>query len=126
MGIDHDVKVCDITTIEANETTVEPNPHVGVLQIGGNKNVSFLSVELAVSFPPLKNCESYNCSITIVSYANFRGLAELEDLSLSSNQIETIASDMFKDLTSLEKLDLGKRLDSKPFLTETLTINSIF
>lgn len=99
-----------LTKIDSIETSIIPDAEVGGLIFGGNRNISFLPVELAISFPELKVFESWGCSIKTIVKAHFKDLRFLVYLYLQRNQIDTISSDTFEDLSSLELLNLRKKI----------------
>jgi hypothetical protein len=77
-----------------------------------NKKIEFLPEATNGAFPNLLSYSAYECSIKNISHKNFQSLMKLRELFLSHNQIETIRSNTFKDLISLEKLSLGKNTSS--------------
>lgn len=84
------------------------NETIGGLDFELNKNVSFLPVYVNEAFPDLVTFFASSCSIKTISKENFRNLSKLKVLCLNNNQIEIIQNDVFKDLTSLERLTLGE------------------
>lgn len=111
----HPVESCfmDIST-SINETDVEiikcDNFNVDELNFNNNKNIFFLPIKVAKTFPNLINFRSASCSIKDISYENFKGLNKLKFLSLRENQIEMIPCNSFEDLVDLEELYLGKKV----------------
>lgn len=104
------VKVCEMlsaTTISSSDT-IEADATIDALDFVGNKNISVLPVDVAISFPALKLYAAFDCSINTIGKINFKGLGKLKHLYLHQNQIEAIASDTFEDLFSLETLFLSK------------------
>jgi Leucine rich repeat len=75
-----------------------------------NKNIQFLPENVYEVFPNLEGYNSHACAIKIISKANFQGLNKLKDLNLHTNQIEMLISDSFQDLTSLNLLQLRKKI----------------
>jgi Leucine-rich repeat (LRR) protein len=76
------------------------------LKMYGNKKIEFLPESPNQMYENLLGYNAGHCSIKQIAYKNFRGLVKLKHLHLYSNQIETIPSDTFKDLASLERLNL--------------------
>lgn len=74
-----------------------------------NRNIFYLPIDVAKSFPNLTAFGADETSIKEISKENFRNLRKLRCLTLVSNKIEMIFSDTFEDLESLEVLWLGKR-----------------
>lgn len=72
-------------------------------------NVSFLPEHLDANFPNLVYYYAEEGSVTEIYKNNFKGLNKLKVLDLWDNLITEIASDTFEDLSSLEKLDSGKK-----------------
>ncbi|CRK99841.1 CLUMA_CG013144, isoform A [Clunio marinus] len=75
--------------------------------INKNKTVKYLPENASAVFPNLERYQAKRCSILEVHYSNFIGLPKLQMLDLSGNQIEILQDDVFKDLTSLELLQLS-------------------
>lgn len=101
------------TKIDSEEFTIlstgEPtNLSILGLSFYSNKQISFLPVQVDVTFPKLVGYSAGSCSIKTISKTNFKNLRNLKDLSLRMNQIETIENDTFEDLIALEVLWLGK------------------
>lgn len=94
----------DFTIFTPREETVE------ALNFNYNKKISFLPLETANKFPNLRGYAAYECSIKVVKKENFQNLNKLQQIDLSFNQIETIFSDTFGGLISLEVLFLRKFL----------------
>jgi hypothetical protein len=76
------------------------------LRMASNKKIEFLPENLVETFPNLIGYNARDCSIKQILRKKFRGLINLHGLFLSFNQIETIPSDAFKDLTALKYLEL--------------------
>lgn len=74
----------------------------------GNKNIRYLPINVAGSFPNLIAYGASDTSISEIWKDNFKNLRQLRALSLFKNQIEIIFSDTFEDLKNLEFLWLGK------------------
>jgi Leucine rich repeat len=81
---------------------------VETLKFIGNRNISYLPVNVDKSFPNLIFFGASHCSVLEVSANNFKGLNKLNDLWLDHNQIETIANGTFEGLKDLKHLFLGK------------------
>jgi Leucine-rich repeat (LRR) protein len=106
-----------ITCLMTNKTTIDSDDY----QFGRfeDKNFEVLSFSfndkieyLPKSSREISNVEVYaapHCAIKKISHKNFEGLKNLSILWLSWNQIETIQSETFCDLTSLTELYLRKR-----------------
>lgn len=69
-----------------------------------NKKISYLPVKIHEKFPNLVVLYADYCNIKAISKANFEKLGKLKRLSLSFNQIVTVNSNTFDDLTALELL----------------------
>lgn len=83
---------------------------IAALRFDGNKQVLFLPVGVNEQFPNLAFLRADHCSIRTISKENFKDLKKLKELQLYYNQIETIGTDVFEDLISLEILYLGENL----------------
>jgi Leucine-rich repeat (LRR) protein len=68
----------------------------------------FLPVNVTSVLPNLVKYSAWDCFITEVSKENFKGLINLNYLSLASNKIREIPTDTFEDLVNLRQLYLGK------------------
>jgi Leucine rich repeat len=96
-------------SITIPETSILPRDvSVLGLALGGNKNVFYLPVKVAESFPNLLAYSAGNCSLKEIRSENFQGLTKLKYLRLRYNQIEIIATNTFLDLVNLEILELRK------------------
>lgn len=92
------------TIVSAKDETI------GGLNFGRNKNISFLPVNVHETFPNLKILFAGSSSIKAITKANFENLNKLEELYLFYNEIEIIGIDVFEDLASIERLDLGEEI----------------
>jgi hypothetical protein len=108
-----EVKTCKMrqtTSIDSQETTVlTKDDLLGAIIFWGNRNIKFLPVRLSDAFPNLMGYSAIACSLTQIIKANFENLGKLKCLYLAHNQISTIETASFQDLTALEVLDLGSR-----------------
>lgn len=96
------------TVIDTDNVKVLADSTVQVLTFEGNPKISFLPIEVGLSFPHLLTYSAWNCSISAIAKVHFKGLSMLEDLYLDGNQIKTIRSDTFEELLSLQYLHLRK------------------
>lgn len=96
-------------TIDSQGFTIASAENDAVTAMGffRNKNVSFLPVNVYNLFPYLVTMSASSGSIKTISKENFKHLKKLRGLYLDKNQIKTIRTNVFEDLTSLERLDLG-------------------
>lgn len=105
-------KGCDIRSgpaINSPDVSITPRDEtIEGLSFDDNKEIYYLPVKVAETFPNLIAYWAMHCSLTEVSKINFKHLSKLRTLSLHHNQIVTIASNTFDDLTSLEHLYLGE------------------
>lgn len=69
------------------------------------REVKHIPVNLSQTFPNLVAISLPGCSISSIG-DHFKGLSDVVILSLSSNQIDTVAIDAFKDNAHLEYLEL--------------------
>lgn len=95
-------------TIDNPDVTIKPDNAIKALHLGGNRNVTFAPVKLALSFPDLLGYSLNSCSIKSVSKIHFENLRKLKSLYLGSNPIEIIYSNTFEDLVSLTHLHVSK------------------
>lgn len=65
---------------------------------------------LSMLFPNLTTLKAIKCSIQSIKREVFKGLNELDFLSLAYNHIEIIPEDVFCDLVYLETLDISGNL----------------
>lgn len=95
--------------IDSNYTTIETDATIDALTFDGNDKISFLPVEVEISFPFLTIYSASRCSVRTIAKDNFKNLRRLRYLQIDNNRIEEIRSDTFRDLTSLEKLFLSEQ-----------------
>jgi hypothetical protein len=94
----------DKTTINGDGFNISPNDEtIERLIMTNNQEIEFLPENVNETFPDL-------FLYAAISNKNFKGLSKLRELNLAHNQIETIPSDTFKDLTWLQELDLCKNI----------------
>jgi Leucine-rich repeat (LRR) protein len=67
-----------------------------------------LPVDLVNSFPNLQVIYCENHGIDLLTYRSLRGLTKLVYLGLDFNYIEVLDANVFKDLTSLQRLDMSE------------------
>jgi hypothetical protein len=87
--------------------TAESKEDLIVFDMGWNKNIHYLPVEIYKSAPNLFSIGAPHCSIKTISKKNFEKLAKLEFLWLFNNEIEVIPAGAFEDLVSLKKISFG-------------------
>lgn len=107
------VKLCRMdreTKINSDDTTISPDATITALSLNGNKNISFLPIEVAISFPDLAYYSASFCSIKSVTKKHFKDLSKLKVLHLGQNEIVKIKSDSFEDLVSLRFVYLRKQI----------------
>lgn len=78
-----------------------------------NKNIEYLSHKIYMQFPNLVKYWAHSCSIKEITKENFENLNRLNDLILSSNQIQKVSENTFHGLGNLQKVNLGKYLKSR-------------
>lgn len=101
---------CSSTTIVVNTdntTIADENIKAEDFNLSGNKQIEYLPINTFLKFPVLVNYNVSNCAVRNISRKNFERLHSLLFLDLSSNSIETVSGDTFKDLAKLFSLDLG-------------------
>lgn len=98
-----------VTSIDNSNFEISSGPDETVTGLGlkTNKKIKFLPVRIALKFPELVGFSAYECSLTLISRENFRGLRKLRILYLYNNAIENLPADVFQDLVSLEELHLS-------------------
>lgn len=101
-----------ITSIDSPDFTIsaEKDESVLGLNLGGNKNIFYLPNDVYKIFPSLIVYGAHLSSIQQISKRNFVNMSKLKGLFLQRNQIEIIENNTFDDLTSLEDLDLSKKI----------------
>lgn len=106
-------KICwmnGTTSIDTPAVSVSTRDEsINVLYFSWNQKIHHLPIKTSATYPNLLALYAGYCSITNISRQNFRGLSSLKSLILQGNQIEKIASGVFKDLTNLERLYLGEK-----------------
>lgn len=102
----------DTTAIDSigYHITTPRDEEVVVTDYDSNDKIEYLAENVDEKFPNLKIIFASSCSIKSISKKNFRNLNKLDRLVLYGNQIARVDDDTFNDLTSLEYLDLGKKL----------------
>jgi Leucine-rich repeat (LRR) protein len=114
------------TAISSHEVTIlsqGSDKTVGALILQNNYNVKFLPIVIFMNFPEIEYINADGCLIKWVSFDNFVKLSKLKRLSLNSNQIRIIEDGTFKDLKSLEVLNLSESPNTKlPLLALTLMV----
>lgn len=95
--------------IGSNDYTIKnTDESLTELMILNNRKILFLPIEVAKSFPNLLLYSVSDVPVKNIAKINFANLSKLIKLYIYSLQIETIYSDTFEDLTSLEVLILSK------------------
>lgn len=79
-----------------------------LLHIGNNKNVFFLPENVDEKYPNLEAIRAMGCSIKSIPKGVCGNLVLLKRLQLRNNQIEEIEIETFRNLKSLEELNLGE------------------
>lgn len=87
------------------------------LWFDSNREILNLPIEVAAQFINLLGYSASGCSVKEISYENFKGLTQLNELWLDQNQIEKISDNAFQDLIDLQFLHLGKKIYKKLFET---------
>lgn len=97
------------TAISAPNITVSFTPTEGMEGVWFEKNkaIKYLPIQIYEIFPNLREYWARECSIKAISKKNFKKLAQLKELFLSSNLIETVPSNAFEDLVKLRWVRLG-------------------
>lgn len=83
------------------------NENAEGIKMQNNKEVKNIPENLAASIPNVKAVDFEGCAISSIG-DQFKGLQELEVLSLPKNQIDTIASDALADNLNLKELYLWR------------------
>lgn len=83
------------------------------LNIDNNNNVKFLPEKLGETYPELTAMRVSHCAVKKLEKKHFEGLNKLMFMSMFGNKIETISSDAFKDLSSLQFLHLSNNENMK-------------
>lgn len=111
------IKICfmdNVTTIDATGFNILPmDDTVEGLRFEENKKIRYLPEKVVETFPNLMIYWAQSCSLTEISKKHFKSLIFLRELFLGRNQIERIISNTFEDLTSLERLELRKKIANK-------------
>lgn len=94
---------------------------VEAILFSGNENIKFLPVKVYENFPNLEIYLARKAAVAEISASNFKNLVDLKLIDLQRNQIEIVPEDCFQGLTSLYKINLGK----KPLLFSCLVIFNI-
>lgn len=106
-----DLKICEpnITTVDDKDFTIlnAEDPTIQAFNVDLKDNFTFLPTNLRVAFPELLAKQVSSCPVTLIDKNHFKGLSHLKALFLDRNQIKNIASDAFRDLVSLEYLNLA-------------------
>lgn len=105
-------KACNMhqkTIIDSNKTTIKMARDISIviLNLVGNKRISFLPIRVDKNFPNLTRYDANDCSIVSIYKENFRNVWYLKTLHLHQNKIQKIPLNTFDDLGSLTALSLG-------------------
>ncbi|KAG5668563.1 hypothetical protein PVAND_016500 [Polypedilum vanderplanki] len=73
-----------------------------------NKNVIYLPIRIAETFPNLSEYFANRLDVKILKYENFKNMKNLKKLTIDNNEIETIDENSFDDLNELVFLDLSQ------------------
>ena len=107
------VKTCcmnSLTAIDEPSTQIlTVDSSVQGLYMWNNRKIKYLPKFVDESFPNLLAYGANSLSLTSIEKANFKGLFKLKALWLSDNEIETVPSNVFEDLISLESFSLCKK-----------------
>lgn len=119
------MKTCTMweAKIASDSVTINRHEIVDGLTFGLNKDILFLPIEVAQSFPNLIGYTATSNYVTSIGKQHFKDLRKLRELRLNKNRIEVIASDTFEDLISLQWLALDenkiKTLNGRQFVSLT-------
>jgi Leucine-rich repeat (LRR) protein len=94
------------------------------------KAVEYLPIKVDQIFPNLVHYHFYKCAVKEIRRENFENLRKVERVDLRDNELTSIDSDVFYDLTSLKVLmlsenkieSLNEKVFSKNYLLEELTL----
>jgi hypothetical protein len=103
------------TAIDNPKTTITIDPAVDpttmmAVDISDNAGVSYLPINIATNFPNIKYLQASRTSVREITYANFKGLVNLQFLIMEAALVQTLTMDMFKDLTKLIYVNMSKIL----------------
>lgn len=111
------VSYYNLRTCQMWRTTVIDNPNYEIssprdvevwkLNLAENNGISFLPVYVDQKYPNLLAYTAYSCNIKTLRRENFQNLKKVKELDLDFNKIETIYSDVFSGLESVEIIHLG-------------------
>lgn len=98
------------TTIDTTNSSFSGSRDDSVREINcsRNKKIFFLPIRVTDKYPDLRSYEAAECSLTTITKENFERMTNLKYLDLIGNQIETIFSNTFEDLLSLNYLRIGR------------------
>lgn len=103
----------DLTVIDAPDFTISTprDEELEGFNVGQNYKILFLPIQTSEKFPNLIAYAASSCSIRTVRKENFQSLNKLKKISLDDNQIETIESNTFEDLTDLIYIGLSDNIN---------------
>jgi hypothetical protein len=109
-GEDKTCFINGLTTIASLDTMIamKEDRTITGLWPQNNKRVKFLPLEIYKSFPNLNVIDASDCGIYAITKKNFEKLTKLTGLFLDRNQITTVRSNTFEDLTSLKRLSFSE------------------
>lgn len=96
-----EIKTADVTLTSSDYLTKGMYFHK-------NRKIHYLPIDVYKNFPKLLAISASYCSVKALTYRNFEKLTFLSLLWLEFNQLERIDKNVFSDLKSLERLELGK------------------
>ncbi|KAL7016874.1 hypothetical protein ACKWTF_010173 [Chironomus riparius] len=88
------------------EISAKQSEFIKAINFRNNKKIEFLPIKVYKKLQNLNVFQAFNCAVQEVKYENFQNLAELQLVSLASNEISNIPKDTFKDLSNLKHLEL--------------------
>jgi Leucine-rich repeat (LRR) protein len=107
-------KTCQMqntTVIDEKDVKISPRDEsINGLLFKWNSKIELLPIAVDQTFPNLFVYDCQDCAVKTISKENFAGLTKLKYLNLGYNYIENVNGDYFKDLVSLEKLYLRKKI----------------
>lgn len=92
--------------------SIEKDETVKALVFGKNPKLQYLPIRVNENLPKLLTYTSNGSPIKFIARENFKNMKDLKVLSIVDGKIEKVYSDSFEDLTSLEQIDLRKKIQN--------------
>lgn len=126
------LKTCSIKQAIDSEDYILASPlniTIEEFNIDDNSKIKYLPRGIGIKLPNLKEFWAENCNLSVVRHYYFQNMRKLQNLNMYGNKIVLIESSAFKDLVSVETLNLAfnmiETFDEK-LLTSLVNLQKIY